>query len=93
MWKWEVPGNEVEIADDYTTTEENYDVENITPIEDYTSSPENRCRADDQIRCGDSNVFICAAQECDGKPDCPDEEDEQNCQQGLYGFSINQQGD
>lgn len=71
------------------TTEEYIDLEETKPdTEEVTSSPENRCRADDQVRCSDSNVFICAAQQCDGKPDCPGEEDEQDCPQGLYGFSL-----
>ncbi|KAK3908347.1 Basement membrane-specific heparan sulfate proteoglycan core protein [Frankliniella fusca] len=37
------------------------------------------CRADDQVRCGDGSVYICADQKCDNKWDCPQGEDELGC--------------
>ncbi|XP_052124491.1 basement membrane-specific heparan sulfate proteoglycan core protein isoform X6 [Frankliniella occidentalis] len=37
------------------------------------------CRADDQVRCGDGSVYICADQKCDGKWDCPHGDDELGC--------------
>lgn len=42
-------------------------------------NPIDRCRADDKVRCGDSSIFICTDQECDGHSDCPGGEDEENC--------------
>ncbi|KAJ1522550.1 hypothetical protein ONE63_001736 [Megalurothrips usitatus] len=40
---------------------------------------EDRCRADDKVRCGDGSVYICADQKCDGKWDCPQGDDEADC--------------
>ncbi|XP_058452453.1 basement membrane-specific heparan sulfate proteoglycan core protein isoform X2 [Malaya genurostris] len=37
---------------------------------------EDKCRGDDKFRCGQTNVFICEVQKCDGKRDCPNGEDE-----------------
>lgn len=42
-------------------------------------NPIDRCRADDKVRCGDSSIYICTDQECDGRRDCPGGEDEENC--------------
>uniref|UniRef100_A0A182QZJ4 SEA domain-containing protein n=1 Tax=Anopheles farauti TaxID=69004 RepID=A0A182QZJ4_9DIPT len=34
------------------------------------------CRGDDRVPCGQTSVYICAVQQCDGHPDCPNGEDE-----------------
>ncbi|XP_054273123.1 basement membrane-specific heparan sulfate proteoglycan core protein-like isoform X4 [Macrosteles quadrilineatus] len=44
-----------------------------------TGSSVDRCRADDKVRCEDGSAFICDAQVCDGKPDCPGGDDERDC--------------
>ncbi|XP_052863350.1 basement membrane-specific heparan sulfate proteoglycan core protein [Anopheles cruzii] len=36
----------------------------------------DKCRGDDKVRCGQTPVFICAIQKCDGHVDCPNGEDE-----------------
>lgn len=45
----------------------------------FLPNPIDRCRADDKVRCGDSSIYICTDQECDGRSDCPGGEDEENC--------------
>ncbi|XP_058821183.1 basement membrane-specific heparan sulfate proteoglycan core protein isoform X2 [Topomyia yanbarensis] len=47
--------------------------ETSTHIITYT---EDKCRGDDKFRCGQTNVFICEVQKCDGQRDCPNGEDE-----------------
>lgn len=47
----------------------------------------DRCRADDKVRCADGSVFICTDQQCDGKPDCPGGDDEENCPPEETGLS------
>ncbi|KFB41337.1 AGAP003656-PA-like protein [Anopheles sinensis] len=47
-----------------------------TPEPDRSGGPTNLCRGDDKIPCGQTSVFICEVQRCDGRRDCPNGEDE-----------------
>uniref|UniRef100_A0A182LSG8 SEA domain-containing protein n=1 Tax=Anopheles culicifacies TaxID=139723 RepID=A0A182LSG8_9DIPT len=42
----------------------------------HTQQTTDLCRGDDKVRCGNTGVYICAIQQCDGRPDCPNGEDE-----------------
>lgn len=55
--------------------------EEIKPEHHYPTHEEkdNRCRGDDSVQCTGSNVFICSDQICDGVVDCPNEADEEHC--------------
>lgn len=71
-----------------TTTTEVFTEETEVPnTTDEYEERQNKCRADDVVRCADSSVTICADQECDGKKDCPNGEDEAHCSSGS-GITI-----
>ncbi|XP_053695300.1 basement membrane-specific heparan sulfate proteoglycan core protein isoform X2 [Sabethes cyaneus] len=53
------------------TTKKNFEY----PRETQTNA-QDKCRGDDKFRCGQTNVFICEVQKCDGQQDCPNGEDE-----------------
>ncbi|CAG2058785.1 unnamed protein product [Timema podura] len=40
---------------------------------------QDKCRADDKVRCADGSIYICRVHICDGNPDCPQGDDEKDC--------------
>uniref|UniRef100_A0A2M4CZR0 Basement membrane-specific heparan sulfate proteoglycan core protein n=1 Tax=Anopheles darlingi TaxID=43151 RepID=A0A2M4CZR0_ANODA len=72
------PANDDEPVETTTTSfpDENDD-DDEDALETTAAAPqENKCRGDDQYRCGQTEVYICDVQKCDGSVDCPNGEDE-----------------
>lgn len=59
------------------------DEEGFVPVVTASPSPSpnvtTKCRGDDMVPCGNTGVYICEIQQCDGKADCPGGDDEVNC--------------
>lgn len=82
---------------EYGESDEDGEVEEDLPKSKITESlhSENitdECRGDDKVRCGKTSVYICGVQKCDGVPNCPNAEDEENCPSNENTHSIDVEG-
>lgn len=57
-----------------------------------TGTITDECRGDDKVRCGKTSVYICGVQKCDGVPNCPNAEDEENCPSNENTNSVDIEG-